>query len=70
MICVMDTNLRGSFLCMKSVLPLMIKNKKGHIINILSTAAITSFENSSVYAATKAGLLAMSNCLREEVRKI
>lgn len=66
---VMGTNLRGSFLCMKSVLPMMIKNKKGHIINILSTAANTSFENSSVYAASKAGLLAMSNCLREEVRR-
>lgn len=66
---VMGTNLRGSFLCMKSVLPMMIKNKKGHIINILSTAANTSFENSSVYAASKAGLLAMSNSLREEIRR-
>ena len=47
----------------------MIKNKKGHIINILSVAANTSFENSSVYAASKAGLLAMSNGLREEVRR-
>lgn len=66
---VIDTNLRGSFLCMKSVLPQMIKNKSGHIINILSVAANTSFENSSVYAASKAGLLAMSNSLREEVRR-
>ncbi len=66
---VIDTNLRGSFLCIKSVLPQMIKNKKGHIINILSVAANTSFENSSVYAASKAGLLAMSNGLREEVRR-
>lgn len=66
---VMNTNLRGSFLCMKNVLPQMIKKKKGHIINILSTAAISSFEDSSVYAASKAGLLAMSNCLREEVRR-
>jgi len=66
---VIDTNLRGAFLCIKSVLPQMIKNKKGHIINILSVAANTSFENSSVYAASKAGLLAMSNGLREEVRR-
>ncbi len=66
---VMDTNLRGAFLCIKSVLPQMIKSKKGQIINILSTAANTSFENSTVYAASKAGLLAMSNCLREEVRR-
>lgn len=66
---VMNTNLRGAFLCMKFVIPLMIKNKKGQIINILSTAANTAFENSSVYAASKAGLMAMANCIREEVRK-
>lgn len=66
---VMDTNLRGSFLCTKNVLPQMIKKKRGHIINILSTAAITAFEDSAVYAASKAGLMAMSNCLREEVRR-
>jgi short-subunit dehydrogenase len=66
---VIDTNLRGSFLCIKSVLPQMIKKKKGHIINILSVAANTAFENSAVYAASKAGLLAMSNSLREEVRR-
>ena len=66
---VIDTNLRGAFLCMKSVLPQMIKNKRGHIINILSVAANTAFENSAVYAASKAGLLAMSNSLREEVRR-
>lgn len=66
---VIDTNLRGAFLCMKAVLPQMIKNKKGHIINILSVAANTAFENSAVYAASKAGLLAMSNSLREEVRR-
>lgn len=66
---VIDTNLRGSFLCMKNVIPQMIKNKRGHIINILSVAANTAFENSSVYAASKAGLLAMANGLREEVRR-
>lgn len=66
---VIDTNLRGSFLCMKNVIGPMIKNKSGHIINILSVAANTAFENSSVYAASKAGLLAMSNGLREEVRR-
>jgi len=66
---VIDTNLRGSFLCMKNVLGQMIKNKSGHIINILSVAANTAFENSSVYAASKSGLLAMSNGIREEVRR-
>ena len=54
---------------MKSVLKGMIKQKRGHIINILSVAANTVFEDSSVYSASKAGLLAMSNSVREEVRR-
>jgi NADP-dependent 3-hydroxy acid dehydrogenase YdfG len=66
---VIDTNLRGSFLCTKAVLPQMIKRKSGHIINLLSVAAKTALEDSSIYAASKAGILAMSNCLREEVRR-
>jgi short-subunit dehydrogenase len=66
---IMDTNLRGSFLTIKSVLSGMMKRRKGHIINILSTAANTIFEESAVYSASKAGLLAMANVLRAEVRK-
>lgn len=65
---IMSVNLRGSFLCMKEVLPGMLKRKDGQIINILSVAAITTFENSSLYAASKAGLKAMSEGLRKEVR--
>jgi len=65
---VMDINLRGSFMCMKAVLPLMLKKNNGHIINILSVASNTIFEDSSVYSASKAGLLAMSNSLRLELR--
>jgi len=66
---IMDINCRGSFLTMKSVLPKMIKKKKGHIINILSVAANTVFEDSSIYSASKAAVRAMSNSIREEVRK-
>jgi len=66
---VMGINLRGAFLCMKTVIPQMIKNKKGHIINLLSVAANTVYENSSVYSASKAGLLAMTNSIREETRR-
>ncbi|MBS1491859.1 MAG: SDR family oxidoreductase [Bacteroidetes bacterium] len=67
---IINTNLRGSFLAMKYVLPQMIKNKRGHIINILSIAATHVFENSTVYSASKAGLLALTNSLREEVRHL
>jgi NADP-dependent 3-hydroxy acid dehydrogenase YdfG len=51
------------------VLSSMIKNKKGHIINIHSVAARDTFYNSSAYSAAKAGSLALSRCLRHEVRK-
>lgn len=66
---IMGINLRGAFLCMKSVMPQMIKNKKGHIINILSVAANTVYEDSSVYSASKAGLLALTNSIRKETRR-
>jgi len=66
---ILATNLRGTFLCTKSVLPAMVKRRAGVIINIVSVAALTTFENSSAYAAAKAGILAMSRGLRSEVRK-
>lgn len=66
---IIDTNLRGYFLCTKAVLTSMMKQKKGHIFNIHSVSAITTFNNSSVYSASKAGSLALSRCLRSEVRK-
>jgi short-subunit dehydrogenase len=46
----------------------MMLCKRGTIINILSVASVKTFTNCSVYAATKAGALAFSRSLREEVR--
>jgi 3-oxoacyl-[acyl-carrier protein] reductase len=66
---ILTTNLRGYFLCTQAVLPSMLAAKKGHIINIHSVSAVTTFENSSVYAASKAGALAMTRGLRAEVRR-
>jgi NADP-dependent 3-hydroxy acid dehydrogenase YdfG len=66
---IVDTNLRGYFLCTKAVLTSMLKQKKGHIFNIHSVSAVTTFTNSSAYSASKAGALALSRGLRAEVRK-
>jgi short-subunit dehydrogenase len=66
---ILETNLRGSYLATRSVMPLMMKKKRGHVINILSAAAKTVFTNSSAYSASKAGMLAMFNVIRAEVRK-
>ncbi|MBM4167121.1 MAG: SDR family oxidoreductase [Ignavibacteria bacterium] len=65
---VFAVNLRGMFLCMKVVLPSMLKRKKGWIFNILSTASRTTFINSGAYSASKAGGMMLGNVLREEVR--
>jgi NADP-dependent 3-hydroxy acid dehydrogenase YdfG len=66
---VLETNLRGSFVVTKAVLPLMMKRKRGHIINLSSIASKTVFTGSAAYSASKAGLIAMANVLRAEVRK-
>ncbi|MFC2102964.1 SDR family oxidoreductase [Bacteroidota bacterium] len=63
-----NTNLLGSIYTIKSVLPHMIENEGGTIINILSAVTAKTFTNSSVYTASKMGLLGYSKVLREEVR--
>jgi short-subunit dehydrogenase len=50
-------------------LPSFIKNESGSIINVLSVVVDKVFTRSSVYAASKMGLLGYSNSLREEVRR-
>lgn len=65
---IIETNLLGAIYIIKSVLPGMIANKEGTIINIESVVVAKVLTNSSVYAASKSGLLAYSKVLREEVR--
>lgn len=55
-----DTNVKGLLYVSKAVVPLMIKNKKGHIINIGSTAAIEVYKEGNVYCATKHAVKAIS----------
>jgi 3-oxoacyl-[acyl-carrier protein] reductase len=63
-----NVNLRGVFLCIKAVLPSMIDRKRGQIVTINSIAALTAYTNSTAYGASKAGALALSRSLRNEVR--
>ncbi|MCF8259177.1 MAG: SDR family NAD(P)-dependent oxidoreductase [Melioribacteraceae bacterium] len=65
---IININLLGAIITIKSSLESLIENK-GILINILSVAATKIFTNSSVYAASKAGLLAYTNVLREELRE-
>jgi len=65
---VIATNLRGTFLCTKAVIESMVRRRSGHIINVISVAAQKTYTKSSAYSASKAGVLALTNVLREEVR--
>mgnify|MGYP000895813025 CR=1 FL=1 len=67
---VIGVNLRGPFLLSKYALRLMSKQKKGHIVNIASTAAKRAWENACAYHASKWGLLGFSHSLFTEARHI
>lgn len=64
---VIDVNLTGTFLITRAALPLM--RTGGTIVNNLSIAATRVFTGMSAYNASKAGALAFTNVLREELRK-
>ncbi len=66
---VLNSNLKGVFLCAKSALPAMFAQGSGHIVNVLSIAAREPFAASSAYCAAKAGALAFTKVLAAEVRQ-
>ncbi len=66
---IIHTNLLGPIYSIKAVLPSMIKQGGGTIINILSVVTKKVFTHSSIYSASKHGLIGYTNSLREEVRK-
>lgn len=65
---IINTNLTGSFLCCKAVIPIMTSQKSGHIINISSVAGKVGFATGSAYCASKWGLIGLSRCLAAEIR--
>lgn len=62
-----ETNLLGAVWCTHAVLPSMLAARRGVIINVASTAAFRPLPYRSLYAATKAGLAALSHGLRGEL---
>lgn len=67
---VINTNLRGTFLCTKAFVPFMIKEGKGCIINIISGAGRTPMRNMSVYCASKFGLVGLTESMKIELRDL
>jgi len=64
---VIDVNLKGVFNCLKSITPIMIKQKCGKIINISSVVGLTGNAGQVNYAASKAGVIGMTKSLAREV---
>lgn len=59
-----DTNVKGLLYVSKAIVPFFVKEKKGHIINIGSTAAKEVYQNGNIYCATKAAVDSISKAQR------
>lgn len=64
---VIAVNLKGAFLCSREVLPVMLRQQDGHIINIASFSARQGTRGQANYAAAKAGLIGLTESLAREV---
>lgn len=64
---VMDINLRGVFNVCRAVLPAMISEKFGRIVNISSIWGISGAANEALYSASKAGVIGLTKALAQEV---
>ena len=66
---ILRTNLRGTFLSNRAVLPAMLRQKSGDIINVSSTSGLRGFAYDAAYCASKFGIIGLSESLSEEVRR-
>ena len=66
---IFDTNVKGTFLFSKAVLPFMKDAKKGHIISVASDVAKRVFDGGALYCSSKYAQHAFTEALRKEVRR-
>lgn len=64
---VINTNLKGTYLCMKQASRLMMKQKSGHIISLSSVVGVIGNAGQVNYAASKAGVIGMTMSLAREL---
>ena len=64
---VINIDLNGTFNCCKAVIPFMIKNNYGRIVNVASIAGKEGNPNASAYSAAKAGVIALTKSLGKEL---
>lgn len=63
----LDVNLGGAFRCTRAVLPGMVTRRTGAVVNVASLSALHGVPGHSAYAASKAGMVAMTRCLAREM---
>ena len=66
---VINVNLKGTYIVTRTVLPVMIKNRYGRIVNISSVIGIMGNVGQSNYAASKAGIIGFTKSVAKEVAK-
>lgn len=64
---VMDINLNGLFYCNRELIPFMLENGYGRIVNIASVAGKEGNPNASAYSASKAGVIGFTKSLGKEL---
>ena len=64
---VVNINLMGTFHCCKAIVPNMIKNNYGRIVNVASVAGKDGNANASAYSAGKAGVIGLTKSLGKEL---
>ena len=64
---IVEINLIGTFNCCKSIVPNMIKNNYGRIVNIASVSGKDGNANASAYSSAKAGVLGLTKSLGKEL---
>lgn len=66
---VMETNLDGVFTMTKSVVPIMLRQRSGSIVNVTSLSGMHGVAGQTNYSASKGGLIAMSRSLSRELAR-
>jgi 2-dehydro-3-deoxy-L-rhamnonate dehydrogenase (NAD+) len=64
---VIDVDLTGAYLCARALIPQMIANKYGRIVNVASIAGKEGNPNAPAYSAAKAGLIALTKSMGKEL---
>ena len=63
----LDVNLTGAFNCIRAAVPHMLRGGGGRIVNVASVAGILAFKNRAPYNVSKAGIIALTKSVAQEL---